>query len=97
MYVKFHIKGDRTVVAICDEDLIGKTLEDKKACIKVTKRFYKGEKKKEKEVAVILQEATNINIIGKKSIAFAIKQGVLDKEAVRKIKGMPHAQIYEGN
>ncbi|MBU3940965.1 MAG: DUF424 family protein [Nanoarchaeota archaeon] len=97
MYVKFHIKGDRTVVAICDEDLIGKTLEDKKAYIKVTKRFYKGEKKKEKEVAVILQEATNINIIGKKSIAFAIKQGVLDKEAVRKIKGMPHAQIYEGN
>ncbi|MBU1245998.1 MAG: DUF424 family protein [Nanoarchaeota archaeon] len=97
MYVKFHIKGDRTVVAICDKDLIGKTLEDKKQCIEITERFYKGEKKTEKEVAVILQEATNINIIGKKSIALAIKQGVLDKEAVRKIKRIPHAQIYEGN
>ena len=97
MYVKFHIKGDRTVVAICDEDLIGKTFEDKKACVEITERFYKGEKKTEKEVVVILQEATNINIIGKKSIALAIKQGILDKEAVRKIKRIPHAQIYEGN
>ena len=95
MYVKFHTRGDRTVVAISDEDLIGKTLEDKNACIIVTERFYKGEKKSEKEVAVILQEASNINLIGKKSIEFAIKQGVLDKKSIKKIKGTPHAQIYE--
>ena len=94
MYVKFHTRGDRTVVAISDEDLIGKTIEDKNTCIEVTERFYKGEKKSEKEVAIILQEALNINLIGKKSIEFAIKQGVLDKKAVRAIKGTPYAQIY---
>jgi len=95
MYVKFHTRGDRTVVAICDKDLIGKKLEDKKACIEITKRFYKGEKKTEKEIAVILQEATNINMIGKKTIALAIKQGVLTKDSIKKIKGIPHAQLYE--
>ena len=95
MYVKFHIKGDRTVVAICDEDLIGKKLEDKNTCLEVTERFYKGEKKTEKEVEKILQEATNINIIGKESIAFAIKQGIFTKDSIKKIKGIPHAQLYE--
>ena len=94
MYVKFHVKGSRTVVAICDEDLIGKKIENKKICIEVTEKFYKGEKKSEKEVAKILEEATNINIIGKKSIKFALKQGAIQKESIIKIKNIPHVQIY---
>jgi uncharacterized protein len=89
------MRGDRTVVAICDEDLIGKKIKDKTSYIEITKRFYKGEKKSEKEVAKILEEATNINIIGKKSIEFAIKQGIITKEFIKEIKGIPHAQIYE--
>jgi len=95
MYVKFHTHGDRTVVAICDEDLIGKTLKDKNISIEISERFYKGELKSEKEVAKIFQEATNINIIGKKSINFAIKHGIIDKDSIKTIKGIPHAQIYE--
>ena len=95
MYVKFHTHGDRTVVAICDKELIGKKLKDKNISIEITERFYKGELKSEQEVCKIFQEATNMNIIGKKAIELALKQGIIAKDSIKTIKNIPHAQIYE--
>lgn len=96
MYIKVHTTGERYgnryVVAVCDEDLIGKRLKDKNYDITVSERFYKGYKLDEKRLIIILKEAINVNIIGKKSVEAGIKAGIITKENVIKIKGVPHAQ-----
>jgi len=94
MYLKIHESGDRRIVAICDKNLIGKKLKTKDIEINITKRFYKGDELSDEEIIKILKEAENINIIGKKSVDFAIKNKFIKKNSIIKIKGIPHAHLY---
>ena len=95
MYVKVHIYKQATIVAICDEDLIGKTIEDKDKRIEVSERFYKGKKRSPKQVLEIMKHSENLNLIGKKTVDLALKNHIIEKEGIIKIKNVPHAQMYE--
>ena len=95
MYVKIHKSGDRHVVAVCDEDLIGKKFETKKLVLNVSERFYKGEKLSDEETYEIMKRALNLNIVGKKAIRLALKNDIIEEESVIKIKNIPHAQVYQ--
>jgi len=96
MYVKTHANSGegnhRCVIAVCDKNLLGKTLQQGDIEIKVSESFYKGELKEEAEVIVLLKDASNVNLIGKESVAAGIKAGVVEKENVIIIQGVPHAQ-----
>lgn len=94
MYLKIHQSRDRRIVAICDKNLIGKKLKKGDLEINITERFYKGDELSEEEILKILSEAENINIMGEKSINFAIKHKFIKKSAVITIEGIPHAHIY---
>ncbi len=92
MYIKIHKAGpDREVVALCDKELIGKKLSEGNIEINVSEKFYKGEELPENEIEEILRNAKNVNILGKKSIAFAIKLGIISQENIIVIQGVPHA------
>ncbi len=91
MYVKIH-KGSTTIVAICDDDLIGKELREGKLCLKISEYFYKGEKKSEQEVEEIMKTADNLNIVGKRSVAIALRLGIIMQHTILVIQGVPHAQ-----
>ena len=95
IYIKKNISQDSEILAVCDEDLIGKIFKDKKMKLEITERFYKGNLVDEKEAIKSMQEARNINIVGKNSIKLAIKYNIIDKENVIKIKKIPHALIFE--
>ena len=95
MYLKIHKAGDnRFVAAICDEDLIGKVLEDGKIYLEVSEHFYKGKILSEDEILKEIKDIPSINIVGKKSIDFAIKHNIIKKESIIIIKGVPHGQAY---
>ena len=94
MYVKIHEYKESKITAICDEDLIGRTIEDKEKAIEVSERFYKGSKKSEKETLKIMKEAENLNLVGKKTIDLALKNNIIEKQGIIKIKDIPHAQLY---
>ena len=98
MYVKIHSSGaqggNRQVIAVCDEDLIGKVLKEKHIEFKVSESFYEGEKKTEDEVITLLKGATNVNLVGKQAVAAGIKAGIISEENVTVIEGVPHAQAY---
>jgi uncharacterized protein len=95
MYVKKHESGDRIIFAICDEDLVGKKFSEGDLMLDVSEQFYKGEKKTNAEVKEILASAFNINLVGKKTIDFALKLGILNKDSIIFIDGVPHAQIID--
>ncbi len=90
--MKIHDAGmGRTVVAVCDKELIGKRLMQDEIEINVTERFYKGDEVNEAEIVKILSEAANINLLGKKAVDLALKTGIIDKEDILMIQGVPHA------
>ncbi len=93
MYVKIHSKSGRGVVAICDEDIIGKTFETKEKQLNVSKEFYKGEQKNEEEVISIIKKADNLNIVGKNSVNIALKTNIVLKSDVKRIKNIPYLYI----
>ena len=96
MLVKIH-NSYRTIVAICDSDLVGKTFEEGDKQIKITENFFKGEEKTEQEVLEIIEMGTcedyTFNIVGKKSVALALKCGLIKKEGITNIQGIPVALV----
>jgi len=93
MYVKIH-KGSTIVLAICDENLIGKKFEEGDLCLDVNEAFYKGEKKTKEEVLELLKEYKNVNIVGEESVKVGIESGVISKDSIITIGGIPHAQFF---
>jgi len=96
MLVKIH-NSYRTIVAICDSDLIGKKFEQGNKQIEVKENFFKGQEKTEKEVLHIIEmqssEDATFNIVGKKSIETALKSGIINQEGIIEIQGVPVALV----
>lgn len=96
--IKVH-KSYRDVVAVCDSDLLGKRIEEeingKIAQLDLTGLFYKGEEVSEKELKELLidhdKEDATFNIVGKESIRLARETGIVKKEGIMIIGGVPFA------
>ena len=92
MIVKVHKKMNKTVVAVCDDDLLGKKFEEGELQLDLTSDFYKGEKMDEKDIGDLLRNANAINLVGEKSVKLGIAEGVIEEDHVMKIAGILHAQ-----
>jgi len=90
----FRTKHD-IVVAICDEELIDKNIDYKKTKIKVSKNFY-GQSLIDEKTALSLMTIASIgNIIGKKIVRLAEKNGFIARKNTILIGGIPHAQFVK--
>ncbi len=95
VYVKVsNVRGEQ-LVAICDEELLGKKIHDRKQdlTIHVNEYFYKGERMNVVDAVVLLRSATIANLTGKRIIDQAMKAGFVKRDAVAMIAGVPHAQL----
>jgi len=94
--VKVH-SSYRNTVAICDSELIGKSFEEGNKQLIVNPNFFQGEEKTEKEILEIIEKGTyedyTFNIVGEKSIAIALKVGIIKPGGVMKIQGVPLALV----
>ncbi|AJF60793.1 MAG: hypothetical protein QT03_C0001G1314 [archaeon GW2011_AR10] len=83
------------VLACCDKELLGKTVQDGEISIEARKGFYGSRKTSEKQLAGMLQEADNINLLGTKAVGVALKQGLIKEGDIIRIGMVPHVQIYK--
>ena len=96
MYLKIHrIQGKGEIVAVCDRELLNRTICHGDITIHVSEKFYGNEEAGAEEVVAALKNAGNINLIGTKAVSVAIECGVLPEGAYILIDGIPHAQIYQ--
>lgn len=95
VYVKVHHSGKDVVVAVCDEELLGKTFTEGAVKIEVSEKFYGGEKMNIKEAMKIAKKATIANFLGKNSVKYAIKSKLIHKDSVIIIASIPHAQLVK--
>jgi hypothetical protein len=88
-------KGRNVLLAICDAEILGKTLCEGKIVFHVKEDFYKGAKVNIDEALCMIQNSTMVNMIGKNVVKKAIEKGYVHPEAVLNIEGIPHAQIVK--
>ena len=91
-WIKVHKIGKEVMVALCDENLLGKKLNLGKIRIEINKEFYGGKIADENEVKEILKDATIINAFGKNSIELLAKEEFISKKNILIVDGVPHAQ-----
>ncbi|MDH5459578.1 MAG: DUF424 family protein [Candidatus Bathyarchaeota archaeon] len=87
--------GNSVLLAMCDAEIIGKTLHEGKVVFHVKENFYKGAKVSIEEAMSMIENSTIVNMIGKNVVYKAIEKGYVHPEAVINIEGIPHAQIVK--
>jgi hypothetical protein len=91
------IRSCRDVVAICDNDLLGKYFEEGNLQLDVKTSFYKGQEVGyEKAVEIIsdmAREDATFNIVGDEAIKASIDAGIISDEDVRTIQGVPFCLV----
>jgi hypothetical protein len=95
VYVKTVIQGKDVVVAVCDVEVLGKTLEGGKVPFKVNEGFYKGTLGEIDEAIAAMKQATICNLVGKKIVDAAIECNMVHERAVIYFGDIPHAQIVK--
>jgi len=85
------------VIAICDENLLGKKFEEGIRQLEVRESFFKGDQMSKKEVLDLIKRGvaagSTFNIVGKESINCALECEITEESLVHKIKGIPFAII----
>ncbi len=95
VYVKIMTRGRDRVVAVCDEEILGETLEGSRVSFKVSEGFYKGSLGEIDEAIVAMRQATICNLVGKAIVEAAIECNMVHERAVIYFGNIPHAQIVK--
>lgn len=92
MILKKHSTTEgQLILAMCDEELLGKEFEENELILDLTSEFYKGKKLSEEEAEKLINDAYIINAVGEKVIEFLKKKEYVDK--VKEIQKIPYTQI----
>lgn len=92
MIVKIHKRDDRTILAVCDSDLVGRTFTEGERQLDLASDFYKGDERDEKDVGDLMRNADIVNLVGPKAVAIGLQEEVITQDHVITIAGIPHAQ-----
>ena len=95
-HLKIH-KSYRNVVAVCDEDILGKKFEEGKKQLDVRENFYKDREVSSEDLAKIMKmqkkEDATFNIVGIESVSLALEEGIITENCVGKVDGVPFALL----
>ena len=94
-YVNLKKIGRNVVLAICDSEILGKTLHEGKIVFHVNEKFYNGGRVTVEEAVEMIENSTIVNMVGKCCVEKAIEKGYVHPQAVLSIEGIPHAQIVK--
>ena len=95
VYVKIRRWGRQVLLAVCDAEILGKTLRDSNITFEVSEKFYKGYKTSVDDAIDLIEESTIVNLVGTNIVKRAIERGYVHPDAVIEICGIPHAQIVK--
>lgn len=89
---KVHKHPSEIILAICDEEILGKTFQGEKMKITVSEGFYGGDVVEEEFVRLNIGSFTILNIVGERIVNLAVELGIVAPENVVVIGETKHAQ-----
>lgn len=91
--VKIHQNPEgQKIMALCDQELLGKKFEEGNKQLDLSTDFYQGEEKTEQEIKEMLKEVYIVNLVGKQSLQL-MENFKYSPEHIITVQGVPHAQI----
>ena len=98
IYLKIYETEKGRMIAMCDENLIGKVLKQGKMelDLKTYSDFYRGDLiSEETALSIVTGDGLySANIVGKNSVGIFLVKGLVDKNQVKKISKVPFVQLY---
>ena len=88
---KSHKNGKDVIIAMCDAEVVGKTFRQGQLKLHVNSEFYDGSRLSLEQGFAQIDQATIINLTGAKVVERGIKEGVVHRDAIIRISGVPHA------
>ena len=95
VYANVRRRGRFVLLSMCDVELLGKTLREGRIAFEVREDFYKGSKMGVEEALELVEQSTIVNMVGRHVVGKALERGLIHREAVLRISGVPHAQIVK--
>jgi uncharacterized protein len=93
VYLRTSKHGKDTLVAVCDIELLGKTLQGGRVPFKVNEHFYRGVSGSIEEAIQAMRRATICNLVGKRIVEAAVKERMVHSNGLIYFGDIPHAQI----
>lgn len=92
MIAKKNVFEKGYILAVCDSDIAGRVFEDQKRILDLSGDFFSGEEADEASLARLARDAYMLNLNGKESVDFGVRNGFVDEEKVIFVKDVPHAE-----
>tara|TARA_Y100000310_G_scaffold64488_1_gene60000 strand:- start:24 stop:323 length:300 start_codon:yes stop_codon:yes gene_type:complete len=81
------------LLVVTDGEIIGKTFEEGKLQLDLTKEFYQGKEMSKEEVKELFIDARDLHLTGEKAVGLGIELNYVDKEHVLYVDKIPHAEV----
>ena len=92
--MKLHSSQGQNILAICDPELLGEKFEWGEVVMLISKSFYGGEMVGMDIMLRTAAQCSSINAFGRTSVGALLEAGLVEKEAIVYINGVPHCQVY---
>lgn len=84
----------KTMLNICDADLLGKNIVQDELNMNISKSYY-GEKLIEQEEATtLLKNSSIINMVGKETVSLSVKLGIGSETGIKTISNIPFLIVF---
>lgn len=93
--LKVHETDKGYVIGACDAHLLGKTIKEKGLKLEISEAFYFERHATGEELEGLLESCMTANLVGEAVISAYCKKNPDAKDAVKRIGGVPHLQIYQ--
>lgn len=76
---------------------MGETLDEEPYSVTIKEDFFGGDlvDDDDRATSALFQRSSSLNLFGERAVALGIEAGCIDPDNVVKIKGVPHAQMFE--
>jgi len=97
IYVNKFDTAKGIMIAMCDEELIGRVLREGKVEIDLKQygSFYKGVLVNEIEAEkYVTEKVYSANVVGERSVNILLEKGIVKKDQVRKCEGVSYVHLF---
>jgi hypothetical protein len=92
---RMHSTGGKTILAVCDAGLAGKTIKSKYLDFHVSEYFYGTEQACASEIIQKVKEAGIVNVVGKDIVQLLVGRKLVDEGCILWMGETPHVQIVQ--
>jgi hypothetical protein len=94
-YMKIYKIENKTMVVICDEEILGKVFKEGDVVLNISPTFYGGEKVDVDKIIEMVNIADIVVLSGKRIINELAKRGLTIEEYALKVEDQLHIQIIK--